>query len=794
MLQIRKLREYTPKGQTVSEKYDSPLDPDLVFPNIESLLTNLQDTIDKIPESERYNLFCTLHNQPDDALGREKRIWGKQELIMFDIDGITFGKDELYLQVIASALKVAPTAILQILSGGGYHFLVKLKDPIKDISFFDKNRLYYQVLCSRINDLLQVQGLLGAADANVFAPKFLFRLPLTLNRKPNREPLWVKLLHSHIEPIDLDLREVSGLPKLSDDDFMSEKELSYIKIDTSSVETGCEFLKFAKENQPSMSEPQWYAMLSILGRLEGGREKAHEYSKFHPDYTHTHTERKLEQSLKTSGPRTCDNVNSVWGSCKTCPHYKKIRSPISIKGVDFIATEYSGFHAIGLKGNLTPQYDDLRKYYQKKMPYLNVNDTHYQYLENYWQERTIRRVEEFAQDSFLPVCNNTMSSEFKGIIQRTNIREPNFFSESTDRHLNLRNGILNIDTMKLLPHSHEYGFRHLLPFDYDPQAECPTFEKMLGNVTLGDKALQDILLEFMGYALSNDDPRADKILILTGDGQNGKSRFLNILRALGGDHVTYLGVKDLANSFKAQRLDGAFFNIMEEVPPFADSEFWEMLKNLSVGGDITVEEKFKRPYDFKNKAKLIMTCNELPKGITPDFAHFRRLIIVPFNAKFSHELGNIDITIDKRVIENELAGVLNRVLKAYHALFSRGYVFTASPLVDRAISEYRENMDSVARFAIDHLQAGESPKGLKLPEWMKPDKEGRICADLQLMYMTYNAWCKSNGEHPVSFNPFSKRLRNAFSLNKNVEVRRVRTDVGLRQMMYGVTWCGELLI
>lgn len=806
MIQIRKLREFVPKGQTEPTKYDAPLEPDIVFKGIEDLISSLNDTINNIPESERYNLFCTLHNQPSDAEARKKKVWGTQELIMFDIDGIPHTRDdaldEKYLEVIAGAINVNKDSILQILSGGGYHFVVKLKNPIKEIEFFDKNRIYYQVLCSRINDKLRDKDLQGVADAAVFAPNRMFRLPLTLNVKPDRPKVWVKLLHSHLEAVDLDLQKASGLPLLQEKDFLSEKELSYIMVDSGTVEGECEFLKWAKTNQHEVSEPMWYAVLSIVGRLENGKELVHEYSKYHPGYNPTETDRKTEQSLSASGPRTCDNINRMWKGCSKCPHYKKLRSPITIKGADFIATSHSGFHALNAQGKLTPQYDDLRKFYDKKHPYLNVNNLHYQFQENHWVELSDVFIDNFAEENFYPKAKNTMRNEFRGKVKCTNLEMPEWFTRSTNRRLNMKNGVLNIDTMELEKHDKRFGFKSVLTFDYDPSAECPTFHKMLEGVTCGDKTLQANLLEYMGYCLSNDDPRADKILVLTGEGQNGKSRFLNVLRAMGGDAVTSLGVRDLQNAFHLQQLDGALFNILEEVPSFTDKDVWELIKGLVTGAAVTASRKFKDPYTFQNKAKFIMTCNELPKGANPNHGFFRRLLIVPFTAKFSHELGNIDVSIDQRIIESELSGVLNLVLKAYHELRAREYQFTKSEVVTQALAEYKEDMDSVARFVADTIEVAPPPEDMGgAPDWVIKDGNGTPCVDVEELFTSYAKRCKDLEERPVAFRTFSTRLYAILGVPKlsqptpehrdKLAASRVRIDGVRRRVLYGVTWYDE---
>lgn len=809
MLQIRKIREFIPKGETDSAKYDKPLDPDLVFKDIKELLSALPETIEKVPTTERYNLYVTLWEQSTVAGEREKKVWSHQDLLMFDIDGIDAeardaATDEAYLNILAKLLNVSPNAIVQIFSGGGYHFLVRLKAPIKDADYFKSNQIYYQVLCSRINDALRDKGLMGEADANVFAPNRMFRLPLTQNIKPNRPKIWVKLLQGGTtEPQDIDLQKISGLPLLTEKDFMSERELSYIKVDSATIPQECEFLKWTYSHQQEMSEPQWYAMLSIVGRLDKGKELVHDYSRRHPSYSATQTDRKTEQSIRASGPRTCESINTLWGNCKSCPHYKKLRSPISIKGEDFIATEHSGFHAVSAKGKLSPQYDDLRKYYGQATPYKNIADIHYRYINTCWEDHPDVYIDNFAEKHFYPKPGNTMRNEFRGKVKCTNLEHPDFFTKTTHRKLNLANGVLNIDTRELHPHDPSFGFKATLPFNYDPKASCPTFQKMLESVTCGDVSMQRTLLQYFGYCISNDEPRADKILVLTGEGQNGKSRFINVVRAIGGCAVTNLGVRDIQNPFHLQKLDGALFNILEEVPSFTDKNFWETMKSLIAGGSATVSRKFKDAFDFSNKAKFIMTCNELPKGATPNHGYFRRLLIVPFNATFSHEAGNIDVTIDSRVIANELPGVLNLLLDGYDELVRNEYQFPKSEAVAKVLEDYKSDLDPVTEWINDTLRRG-APEAVDetTPEWLVLDGNGTPCVDVEELRKNYAAWAESVGEKPVDIRLFCKRLYTAF---KSDEVKaqdlpstgqilgrvvhcRIRLNGARRRLMYGVTF------
>jgi phage/plasmid-associated DNA primase len=94
---------------------------------------------------------------------------------------------------------------------------------------------------------------------------------------------------------------------------------------------GCAWLKHCRNDATTLSEPEWYAMLGIVGRCEDGEQIAHTWSSPYPSYTQGETARKLQHALAAAGPRTCSAIRFHLGadsSCRTCQHWGKIKSPI----------------------------------------------------------------------------------------------------------------------------------------------------------------------------------------------------------------------------------------------------------------------------------------------------------------------------------------------------------------------------------------------------------------------------------------------------------------------------------
>src|SRR5262245_27414955 len=75
----------------------------------------------------------------------------------------------------------------------------------------------------------------------------------------------------------------------------------------------CRFLQHCRENAATLSEPEWYAMVSNMARLEGGQEIVHKLSGPYPRYSSTETDKKIAHALHAAGPHTCHYIQSALG-------------------------------------------------------------------------------------------------------------------------------------------------------------------------------------------------------------------------------------------------------------------------------------------------------------------------------------------------------------------------------------------------------------------------------------------------------------------------------------------------
>lgn len=266
---------------------------------------------------------------------------------------------------------------------------------------------------------------------------------------------------------------------------------------------------------------------------------------------------------------------------------------------------------------------------------------------------------------------------------------------------NCRNGLLQLSTGELKPHTPDFVSLVQSPVAYDPDATAPTWEKCLEAWMAGpeqeDKKI--ILQQFAGYLLTSSMVYA-KALFLVGDGGNGKSTFADTLSMVIGEQGTSrIDLEDLYSMFGLKGLIGKRLNIVEEV----GGNYYQAhkLKKLISGESLTINMKFKDQFKFTPEAKFVFAVNTMPRVDDSSSATERRIVVVQFNNHF-RDNPNIDLRFAGGALAQELPGILNWMLEGYRKL-QKEKKFIVTREQEQALAEYREENSSVEGFIAECL-------------------------------------------------------------------------------------------
>ena len=301
--------------------------------------------------------------------------------------------------------------------------------------------------------------------------------------------------------------------------------------------------------------------------------------------------------------------------------------------------------------------------------------------------------------------------------------------------LNLRNGTLVVKKdgdVGLREHRKEDLFTYTLDYVYNQQAECPKWHAFLDRV-LPEQESQQVLREFIGYCLMKDH-RLEKMLMLYGAGQNGKSVTLEIIEhLLGSMNVSYLSLSDLTNDeVKRAGIEGKKLNISHESGKDVNVN---VLKQLTSGERVLIKHLYMDPRETNDYGKFIAAFNQLPKAEN-SFGFFRRLIILPYEVTITNEEIDRNLT---RTLKEEVSGILNWVLEALPDFMRRGE-FTKSPKCEKALEQYRLQSDNVRLFFNECCEPS---------DYMTEASE---------IYKAYKSYCQASSLWPLGKNNFYHRL------------------------------------
>ncbi len=235
--------------------------------------------------------------------------------------------------------------------------------------------------------------------------------------------------------------------------------------------------------------------------------------------------------------------------------------------------------------------------------------------------------------------------------------------------LNVKNGVLNLKNGKFQEHNTSDLSFIQIPVKYNPNAECPKIDKFLNEIF--NKKDIPFILEFIGLCLTSE-MRFQKALMLYGNGNNGKTTFLNLLvNLIGVINKSSVALSQLNKPFEGAKLEVKLVNIVSDLD---SSKMTIRFFKLYVGNEwsITINRKFKEPYDIKPTAKLLYSCNaifpEIPKDTDKGF--FRKWILIECPYEFD-ERENLKM-LDSLLTEKELSGFLNKAIEGFYRLLKRG--------------------------------------------------------------------------------------------------------------------------
>lgn len=308
--------------------------------------------------------------------------------------------------------------------------------------------------------------------------------------------------------------------------------------------------------------------------------------------------------------------------------------------------------------------------------------------------------------------------------------------------IGFRNGLYDLNTKSMIPFDPTYIITNQIPWDYNPEAYSELCDHTLNRISCGDPDVRLELEELIGYCFYRRNEMS-KSFFLTGSGSNGKSTFLDMVRnVLGRQNYVSLDMDELSERFSVTTMFGKLANIGDDISDeFLQGKAIAQFKKIVSGNDVKAQQKGQDAYFFKPTAKLLFSANEIPRMRNRGFeAIKRRLVIIPFEAKFSKDDDDYDSGIVWKLKTQECAEYLIRIgIEALHGVLKRDEFTTCKKVQEQ----------------IDQFERDNNPLLLFLDE--VPEEE-ILNHETKEVFARYDIYCHENGFTKMAMQTFTKQV------------------------------------
>lgn len=115
----------------------------------------------------------------------------------------------------------------------------------------------------------------------------------------------------------------SGTKQAYKTDFHLLERKVYKNLDVERIFNNCSFLQHCRDNADTLSEPEWFSMISILAQIENSDELIHSLSEPYQKYDYAETQKKIDHAKNFGHPQSCKYISGNYPEiCGNCNYAK----------------------------------------------------------------------------------------------------------------------------------------------------------------------------------------------------------------------------------------------------------------------------------------------------------------------------------------------------------------------------------------------------------------------------------------------------------------------------------------
>jgi P4 family phage/plasmid primase-like protien len=331
----------------------------------------------------------------------------------------------------------------------------------------------------------------------------------------------------------------------------------------------------------------------------------------------------------------------------------------------------------------------------------------------------------------------------------------------SDHRLFFQNCVYDPLTGQLTSHDRSNKNISLLNVNYNPAADCPTWDSFVASIFEHEPECIDLLHEMMGWCLCSSHFGIEKALLLEGASRGGKGVIIVALESIIGSAAAPFKIDQLADnktlsSFRKVNvaIDSDAASPSRNTATTVQSNFLSISANEPISIPLLHTQE---PWKGRLNCKLLLACNSIPMLYDDSGAAPKRW--VPLKFVKSH-LGKEDYGLKPKMVE-EREGITNRFLDGLHRLLRNGGKFT---------------MPKSSQETLDNLAMSSSPIVQFFNECLNFDPG--LVEHSSTMYQAYTQWAHQVGNYRLQKTKFMDAMRLA-GIPRGIEYHKaIRDEAG----------------
>ena len=430
-----------------------------------------------------------------------------------------------------------------------------------------------------------------------------------------------------------------------------------------------------------------------------------------------------------------------------------LAEPLSDRELEVILRDDAFRKTTFFKGN-TFLFDKFANYLKNNNHIIKINDQLHIYRDGIYVSGA-----DVIEGQMIRLISNLKRAQRSEVMAYLEILIEENVTATNPNMIAFSNGLYDLRDGSFRGFTPDVVITNKIPWPYNPAAYSELLDHTLDRLACDDPEVRALLEEMVGYCLYRRN-ELGKAFILIGDKSNGKSTFLHVVKNMLGDaNIASLDLKELGDRFKTAELFGKLANIGDDI----GDEFIanaSVFRKLVTGERVNVERKGQDPFEFNNYSKFLFSANVIPRMKDKTGAVQRRLVIVPFDAKFTPNDPDFRPFIKDELCEQ---GSMEYLIILGLAALKRVLMnnrFTTSQRVQGQLDEYEENNNPIIGFI--------NEVGL----------EGIENEPSSMVYRKYKEYCIANNFQALSAIEFSRQIAKRCGFTtKSLWVRGKKTRV-----------------